>query len=213
MTKLENDKESAENKILTSAKKLYLAKGMNGVSSRDIAEEAGINVALLNYYFRSKEKLQEIVFAGIMSEFMAAMIKVMDSDMGLQQKVRVFIESEYEFLNKFPEIPNFIYSEMSTNGKCSMESVGFDPAIFATKVFTQIAEAQANGTMRQIEIPSIMLMLLGNCHIPFLAKNMVCGMHSIPEDLYKQQIILHKQYVTEMLISYLFINQNNKTNV
>jgi TetR/AcrR family transcriptional regulator len=213
MQKNEIEKQSAESKILEAAKKLYLSKGMSNVSSRDIAEEAGLNVALLNYYFRSKEKLQVIIFSEIMHEFLLGMMEVMDGDLSLQQKVRVFIEKEYDFLTVHPEIPNFIYNELAKNGPCSMENGGFNPAIFETKVFKQIAEAQANGTMRQIELPSMILLLLGNCHIPFLAKTMVCGIHNLSSETYEEQVILHKHNITEMIISYLFINPNNTTNV
>ena len=52
---------STEEKILISASKVFTEKGFSGTRTRDIAEEAGINLALLNYYFRSKEKLFEQV--------------------------------------------------------------------------------------------------------------------------------------------------------
>lgn len=48
---------STEEKILKAATKVFTEKGYAGTRTRDIAEEAGINLALLNYYFRSKEKL------------------------------------------------------------------------------------------------------------------------------------------------------------
>ncbi len=53
--------ENAEEKILTAARKIFLKKGFAATRTRDIATEAGINLALLNYYFRSKKKLFELV--------------------------------------------------------------------------------------------------------------------------------------------------------
>ena len=52
---------STEEKILEAASKVFTEKGFAGTRTRDIAEHAGINLALLNYYFRSKEKLFEQV--------------------------------------------------------------------------------------------------------------------------------------------------------
>ena len=55
---------STEEKILNAAKKVFLTKGMDGARMQDIADEAGINKALLHYYFRSKDKLFEQIFHG-----------------------------------------------------------------------------------------------------------------------------------------------------
>ena len=48
--------------ILTTAEKLFASKGFDGTSIRDIAEEAGVNIAMISYYFGSKEKLMETIF-------------------------------------------------------------------------------------------------------------------------------------------------------
>ena len=48
--------------ILETAEKLFSAKGFDGTSVRDIAEEAGINIAMISYYFGSKEKLMQAIF-------------------------------------------------------------------------------------------------------------------------------------------------------
>lgn len=54
---------STEQKIIEAARKVFTRKGYSATRTRDIAEEAGLNLALLNYYFRSKQKLFELVMA------------------------------------------------------------------------------------------------------------------------------------------------------
>jgi AcrR family transcriptional regulator len=54
-----NEKQQA---IITIAEKLFSVNGFDGTSVRDIAHEAGVNVAMISYYFGSKEKLMEAVF-------------------------------------------------------------------------------------------------------------------------------------------------------
>lgn len=49
--------------ILTTAERLFSIKGFDGTSVRDIADEAGVNIAMISYYFGSKEKLMEALFA------------------------------------------------------------------------------------------------------------------------------------------------------
>ena len=57
---------STEEKIKIAARSVFHKKGYAATRTRDIAEEAGINLALLNYYFRSKEKLIDIIMTETM---------------------------------------------------------------------------------------------------------------------------------------------------
>ena len=53
---------SKQIQIIETAERLFAEKGFDGTSVRDIADEAGINVAMISYYFGSKEKLMEALF-------------------------------------------------------------------------------------------------------------------------------------------------------
>ncbi len=79
---------STEEKIKEAARKVFTQKGYAATRTRDIAEEAGINLALLNYYFRSKEKLFEIV---ILEKIHILLGKIgpamMDEHTSIEQKV------------------------------------------------------------------------------------------------------------------------------
>src|SRR5215213_2696286 len=48
--------------IINTAEKLFANRGYDGTSIRDIAEEAGVNIAMISYYFGSKEKLMQALF-------------------------------------------------------------------------------------------------------------------------------------------------------
>ena len=67
---------STEEKIKIAARHVFHIKGYAGTRTRDIAEEAGINLALLNYYFRSKEKLFEIVMMETLRDFLQSLTSV-----------------------------------------------------------------------------------------------------------------------------------------
>lgn len=55
--------------IMQAAEQLFADKGFDGTSVRDIAESAGVNLAMISYYFGSKEKLMEAMFAHRSSSF------------------------------------------------------------------------------------------------------------------------------------------------
>ena len=126
---------TTEEKIKEAARNVFLAKGFEGCSSREIAKAAGMNVALVNYYFRSKSALFQLIFKAAMEEFMLTMVEVFATEKTLEEKLRIFIEKEYEFLAKHPELPNFIINEMNRKDSCFADHNNHFHKIAATGVF------------------------------------------------------------------------------
>jgi TetR/AcrR family transcriptional regulator len=195
---------STETKIKEAAIRIFTAKGFNGCTSREIAQEAGINVALLNYYFKSKGQLFDIVIASVLNDFTFSLIDVLKSNMSLINKARILIEKEYDFLSKHPEIPSFIINELGKKDKNYFECLDIVNELIETKIFQEVIEAQACGEMRKVDLVSLMLLIMSNCHFPFMAKPMIKTINSLEDDQYNEHLMVHKQYVTEMLINYLF---------
>lgn len=200
---------STEDKIKAAARRVFIAKGFSGCTSREIAREAGINVALLNYYFCSKGQLFKLVCHAVMEDFMESMVNVFKLEMTLEQKVRIFIEREYDFLSKHPELSQFIFTEIGRSDMCdSFDHAGVLKKIEETGVFTLSKEAQKNGEMKNVDIVSITLLIMSNCHFPIMARNLVRNIHQLTDEQYDQQLIIHKQYVIEMIVGYFFPQKN-----
>ena len=196
--------QTTEEKIKAAAKKVFMTKGFDGCSVRDIAKEVGSNVALLNYYFRSKEKLFELIFEGAMSDFLQAMIEVFSSDLSLKEKTSLLIEKEFDFFMEHPELPMFILQAIQQNkNEVPLAPPFFEP-IAKTGIFQQLEAAQAKGEMRQISLRNITILLMSNVHYPFMSKKLTQQFHGINEDTLQQDLLAHKAYVKEMLINYLF---------
>lgn len=203
--------ETTEEKIKAAAKEVFLAKGFSGCSSREIAKAAGENVALVNYYFRSKGQLFEMIFKSAMEDFMLSMVHVFSSDQSLEQKMRIFIGREFEFLAKHPELPSFIINEMNREEGCSAgEHVAHFEKIAETGIFNECIQAQANGTMREISLLSVTLLVMSNCQYPIMAKNLLKNLHQLTDEDYTSQLKSHQEHVTEMLVNYLFPNNTTK---
>ncbi|MES2555489.1 MAG: TetR family transcriptional regulator [Bacteroidota bacterium] len=199
---------STELKIKEAAKRVFMAKGFDGCSTREIAKEAGMNVALVNYYFRSKGQLFQLIFRAALEDFMLSMIDVFSTDLSLESKMRIFIEREYDFLTKHPEMPGFIIGEMSRADGCGAGNMYWmKDKIDETGIFRDIQTAQDAGEIRKMDLLSIALILMSNCHFPFLGKPFVQNALHVSDEHYEQQLVLHKQYVTEMMINYLFIKK------
>lgn len=195
---------STEAKIKEAARRVFIAKGFDGCSSREIAKEAGMNVALVNYYFRSKGQLFKLIFHAAMEDFLLSMLDVFATDLALEVKMRIFIEREYEFLSRHPELPGFIINELSRGNGATFEQLDIHCRIAETGVFKDMYRAQEEGRMRKMDLVSITILLMSNCQFPFLGRSLIKGVHQLTDEQFEQQLVVHKQYVTEMLTNYLF---------
>ena len=110
------DHESTEQKIKEAARKLFTQKGFAATRTRDIAEEAGLNLALLNYYFRSKQKLFDIIMMENFRQFLGGMsASFQNENLTLEEKVATVVNAYIDFLTEFPDLPLFILNEIRTN--------------------------------------------------------------------------------------------------
>src|SRR5688572_7850375 len=99
---------TTEEKIKEAARKLFTQKGFAAVKTRDIAAEAGINVALLNYYFRSKENLFGIIMRENMIKFAAfATMLFNDENLSVDQKMEQIVSAYIDMLLAYPDLPLF----------------------------------------------------------------------------------------------------------
>src|SRR5258707_711252 len=95
----------AEQRILDAAHAVFVRRGTAGARMQEIAVEAGVNQALLHYYFRSKDQLAQTAFARAASQFMPAVIEVMASDGELEDKVARVVALELDHLSRVPALP------------------------------------------------------------------------------------------------------------
>jgi AcrR family transcriptional regulator len=110
--KIEKD-TSTEEKIKEAARKVFMQKGFAATRTRDIAEESGINLALLNYYFRSKEKLFHEVMSEKIQQFFGVLFPIInDAYTKLETKIDLIVDSYIDMLSENPELPLFVLSEM-----------------------------------------------------------------------------------------------------
>jgi AcrR family transcriptional regulator len=197
---------STEEKIKAAAKKVFMTKGFDGCSVRDIAKEVGSNVALLNYYFRSKEKLFELIFEGAMSDFLQSMIAVFSSDLSLKEKVEQLIDKEFSFFLEHPELPMFILQSLHQNKTDAPMPSHFLEPIAKTGIFEQFERAKANGEVRDISIRNVTLLLMSNVHYPFMSKKLTMQFHGISQAAFDEDLKKHKEIVKELITNYLFIS-------
>jgi len=161
-----------EQKIISSAEKLFFQKGKAGTSMQDIADDAGINRTLLNYYFRSKDQLFETVFKNAMSSFLPALAAMLHSEMNFEEYVSAMIETIIDAMLENPQIPIFILQELSSNPDRMpelMKEMGVDPVIAIRKMEENRKDKRTEG----MDPRQLIMSIISLCIFPFAARPVV----------------------------------------
>jgi AcrR family transcriptional regulator len=138
---------STEERIKEAARKVFTTKGFAAARTRDIADEAGINLALLNYYFRSKEKLFDLIMFENIQQFIRGVKEIiMDEDTDIKEKVERIASFYIDMLIRNPDLPLFILSELRTNPDHLADRMDVKGVLQKSQFFKQLAErAKAQG--------------------------------------------------------------------
>ena len=116
MDKEINKELSTEDKIIEAARKLFTQNGFSATKTRDIAEEAGINLALLNYYFRSKQNLFQIIIEEKFDQLFGVIIPILsNSEISIEEKIETLVTNYTNLLLGNDDLPLFVLSEIKTN--------------------------------------------------------------------------------------------------
>ncbi|WP_339648912.1 TetR/AcrR family transcriptional regulator [uncultured Salegentibacter sp.] len=107
--------ENTEKQILDAAENIFQTKGMSGARMQEIADKAGINKAMLHYYYRSKQSLFEAVFKKAFSLLAPQLDAILNDDSSIEDKITNFTHNYITFISKHPYIPNFIIQELNRN--------------------------------------------------------------------------------------------------
>lgn len=166
---MEAKKDTTEEKILEAAKNVFVTKGMEGARMQEIADEAGINKALLHYYFRSKERLFESIFSGIIKMAFPKIMGILQSDAEIVTKIELVIDAYIDLLIKHPFIPGFVMKELNRDPSGLFKMVvkfGLNPQI----AFDQIQEAMDRGEIIRMKPQHLAANIISMCVFPFAAR-------------------------------------------
>ena len=149
MVKKAKDK-GAEERILAAAKKVFTTKGMAGARMQDIADEAGINKALVHYYFRDKDKLFEVVFLEEAQKFFPKINAIFNSEAPLFEKIQNFVTEYIDEMQENPYLPWFVMNELHRDPDQFMYKIwGKDnlprPGKFLEQIEKEVRKGTANG--------------------------------------------------------------------
>ncbi len=200
---------STEEKIKAAAKKLFTQKGFAATKTRDIAEEAGINLALLNYYFRSKEKLFELIMRENLSLFLGVMMdEIKNTPRTVEDQMEFLVGRYIDMLLANPDLPFFVLNLLQSGH--FDESKQQNPLLEEMKklraAFLQnMSEKMEAGVIKKIHPMHLMANMMGLIIFPFIASTLLMARAGIKDRAEFEALMIERkklipQWMKEMIM-------------
>lgn len=187
---------STEEKIKAAARKLFIEKGYAATRTRDIAQEAGINLALLNYYFRSKERLFDIIMLEKLLDFIEGIKGILD-DRGttVEAKIESAVSNYIDLLIQQPDLPLFVLHELRTNPKRFALKIDRKQIIMKSYFMHQLKKAISEGRIAAVNPLHILINIIGLTIFPFVASPIIQNMGGLKQQEFNMMMEERKRFI------------------
>lgn len=174
MVKLKETDYHTQDRIFKAASEVFEEKGLAAARMQEIADRAGINKALLHYYFRSKEQLFEAVFQVLLKKMFEKIISIFTQDISFKEKIRLYYNEHIEILIKNPNLPLFLLNEISHNPSLVQnlkETIQYNQ--LREVAYEKHAKELKGYGIRKADMPQLMVTIISLAVFPFAARDMI----------------------------------------
>jgi AcrR family transcriptional regulator len=195
-----NKVNTTEIAILTAAKKIFSFKGKDGATMQEIANEAGINKALLHYYFRSKDLLFEQVFFEEVKKFSPILKNAIAQEVDLYQKINNICEAYILMAIENPFVPVFVIGELNKQPDLFIQKMFDGDLPDFPKLAFQIKQEVEAGNIKLILPQHLIMNMMSMCVFPFLMKPMFIVGMQIDKELFNNLMLQRIKEVPKFII-------------
>lgn len=185
----------AEARILAAAEEVFMRDGFDGARMQVIAEAAGINKAMLHYYFRSKEKLFEQVLQKRIGSFLPQVTAAFTSKQTLEERIEAFVDAYLKLLTANPQLPMFILFSIYRNPKF----VELLPRTMFEVVTAYFSGEILAGRLKKVDPGHFLLSLLSMCIFPYIARPVASHMMQKDQHDYDAFLAQRKSEIMQII--------------
>ncbi|MFW5805159.1 MAG: TetR family transcriptional regulator [Bacteroidales bacterium] len=198
-----NTPQSTETVILKAASEVFMERGFDGARMQEIADKAGLNKALLHYYYRSKEKLFNAVFERVLIEMIEGLIQIFEDNLTVFESIRRFFKKHQEILMQNKLLPLFMLNEIQRAPELLIDLYPVERIQVVRKNFySNVNNEQHMGIIRRDVNPDdLFLNILSLSVFPFAAKPLLKGFYSLDEDNFQDIISYRKEHLADFVIN------------
>jgi TetR/AcrR family transcriptional regulator len=184
-----------QDKIKEKARILFFQKGLLNATTQEIADEAGVNRALIHYYFRSREQMLELILDETLLEKKSRVRAILSSDRPFREKIASYIDAVVDLGLTYPYLENFIISETARNPDKIRDFCAKDPVKSSDLIQKDLAVEIRKGRIAPISPEHFMVNLSALCNYPLLAKPVLKAIHGMTDTSYRKFLQERKQII------------------
>ena len=192
---------TTEEKIFEAAFRVFQLKGFKGARMQEIADEAGMNKAMLHYCFKNKELLFEAVFMNAFGKLAPQINEIFKSQDSIFEKIKKFTDSYISFVMDYPFLPQFIIQEMNINPEFVTKFLKKENRPDPTKLIHQIENEIKLGILKPINPKQLLIDIFSMTVFPFAAQALLKGMIQVSNEEFMQLMEERKKYIYEQIIT------------
>lgn len=183
---------TTENRIKEVARKKFQEKGYAATRTREIADEANVNIALLNYYFRSKEQLFNIIMLESIQEIFLILKDIInDRSSSLMTKAELAVNKYIDILVSNPHLPLFVLSEIRNNPETFIKKTQVPRNMIQKSFLFEQLQDQINKEGLQTSPIHIVLNIVSMSIMPIAARGLLGHMYDMTDEQY--QVFIHER--------------------
>lgn len=195
------EEAQTENLIKQTAKTLFFQKGFLNATTQEIADEAGVNRALIHYYFRSREQMLEILLDEMLHEKKDRIRNILSSGLPFREKIANYIDAVVDHGLKYPYLDNFLVSEMARRPEKIKTFCAKDPLRSSDLIRSQLETEVSDGKLAAISAEHFMINLISLCNYPLLAKSVLKTVHGMSDKAYRKFLNERKQIIYQTIFN------------
>jgi TetR/AcrR family transcriptional regulator len=189
------EEAQTEKLIKEKAKILFFQKGFLNATTQEIADEAGVNRALIHYYFRSREQMLDILLEETLLEKKQRMKSILSSDLPFREKIATYIDAIVDYGLTYPYLENFIISETARHPDKIKNFCSKDRVKSSDLIRDQLQAEINKKKISPISAEHFMVNLSAMCNYPLLAKSILQTIHGMTDPAYRKFLIERKQII------------------
>lgn len=189
------EEAQTEKLIKDTAKALFFQKGLLKATTQEIADAAGVNRALIHYYFRSREQMLDMLVEETIQEKKGRVKRILSSELPFREKIAHFIDAVVDYGLTYPYLENFLISEMARNPDKLKDFCSRDRVKSSDLIREQLEEEIRKKRIAPISAEHFMINLSAMCNYPLLAKSILQTIHGMTDSAYRKFLLDRKQII------------------
>lgn len=184
-----------EQLIKDTAKRIFFSEGKLHATTQDIADAAGVNRTLLNYYFRSRDILFEQVAAEAMAEMKTVMDSVFSAKIEFKDKLHKLISVFMDQAMQFPYREMYVVTSLNRGDKTVPE----EKKVKVKAFLKEVSEEMERGKIKKMDPRQFCMNLFSLMAYPLITSCLNKSIYSVDDTAYLKLMKERKQLIFDMI--------------